>query len=321
LHIRQYNKYYDEVRRIAMKPTGSRGRALDVARRAKPRLLVCAPSNAAIDNIILKIMEDGFIDGKGQRYNPLMVRVGVHQSIAVRDVSLMSKVDALFAEQSDPQQIQAAIDGYKGEVSRITGEIARLRHRLTAIAEACPWPLSQDWEIRIDEEGFETHKKAYFVNHRTKQTTYEQPPPAAPNEKSFKSTSMPSYQDLIGRIVKLVDAYYSVKSHLERCIILKQFVEAGSNREMGTRLELEDHVLGAAHLVMTTLGSAGSTSLINSEKFEVVVVDEAAQSVELAALSALKLGSKHVVLVGDPQQVSGQQELRPYCLTDISFLH
>jgi superfamily I DNA and/or RNA helicase len=118
--------------------------------------------------------------------------------------------------------------------------------------------------------------------------------------------------------VKLVDAYYSVKSHLERCIILKQFVEAGSNREMGTRLELEDHVLGAAHLVMTTLGSAGSTSLINSEKFEVVVVDEAAQSVELAALSALKLGSKHVVLVGDPQQVSVQQELRTYCLT---FLH
>jgi senataxin len=131
---------------------------------------------------------------------------------------------------------------------------------------------------------------------------------------------MPSYQDLIGRIVKLVDAYYTVKSHLERSIILKQFVEGGTNREMGTRLDLEDHVLGSAHLVMTTLGSAGSTSLINSEKFEVVVVDEAAQSVELAALSALKLGSRHVVLVGDPQQVSGQQALTRVLLIFSSLL-
>lgn len=40
-----------------------------------------------------------------------------------------------------------------------------------------------------------------------------------------------------------------------------------------------------------------------ADKFEVVVVDEAAQSVEPATLSALQLGSRHCVLVGDPQQL------------------
>ena len=34
----------------------------------KPRILVSAPSNTAVDNIVLRIMEQGFLDGDGQRY-------------------------------------------------------------------------------------------------------------------------------------------------------------------------------------------------------------------------------------------------------------
>ena len=40
----------------------------------------------------------------------------------------------------------------------------------------------------------------------------------------------------------------------------------------------------------------------SAQKFEVVVIDEAAQSSEPATLVALQLGSSHAVLVGDPQQ-------------------
>ena len=50
--------------------------ALAQAQQQKPRLLVCAPSNNAIDNVIQKIMEGGFIDGSGGRYNPSIVRIG-----------------------------------------------------------------------------------------------------------------------------------------------------------------------------------------------------------------------------------------------------
>jgi senataxin len=70
LHIRQYNKYYDDLKKIAGMVSGNRKAAVNIAVRAKPRLLVCAPSNAAVDNVILKIMEDGFVDGSGKRYNP-----------------------------------------------------------------------------------------------------------------------------------------------------------------------------------------------------------------------------------------------------------
>ncbi|KAL3927299.1 MAG: hypothetical protein SGBAC_013141, partial [Bacillariaceae sp.] len=108
LHIRQYNKYYEEVRRIAAMQSGNRQAALDVARKKKPRLLVCAPSNAGVDNVILRIMEDGFVDGSGQRYNPSMIRVGVGQSSVVRDVALQTKVDQILSD-TDVGQLDKSI--------------------------------------------------------------------------------------------------------------------------------------------------------------------------------------------------------------------
>ena len=302
LHIRQYNKYYDEVRRIATKLTGSRETAFAMARRAKPRLLVCAPSNAAIDNIILKIMEDGFIDGKGNRYYPSMIRVGVGKSAAVQTVALEEKVDTIFSENMDAQQLQSSIAGYRAELSRISGDITALRRRANAIETASPWPLSSDWEIRVDEEVFEQLGKAYFVNHQLKQTSYEVPPPPEPGQTQWKATSMPQHHDYVGRIVKLVESFFTVKTHLERCTIVQASLNSGANH-FDVRLDLETHVLNSVHMVMTTLGSAGNRTLEASDRFEVIVVDEAAQSVEPASLSALRLGSRHAVLVGDPQQL------------------
>ena len=302
LHIRQFNKYYDEVRRIASLPTGTRQSALEVAKKAKPRLLVCAPSNAAVDNIILKIMENGFIDGQGMRYNPSMVRVGVGQSNAVRAVSLETTVDAIFAEHQDTTALDSSIKGYKMELSRITQDIAKLRRRAYAIATACPWPLARDWEIRVDEETFDEEPRVYFVNHKEKMTTYDVPPPPEPDETHFPAKSMPEYRSYMSRIVKLVENYFSVKSHLEQCTIVKASTNNGA-RNFEIQQDLEQHVLNSVHIVMTTLGTAGSRTLEGTDKFEVVVVDEAAQSVEPATLSALRLGSRHCVLVGDPQQL------------------
>lgn len=302
LHIRQYNKYYDEVRSIATKMTGTRETALAMARRAKPRLLVCAPSNAAIDNIILKIMEDGFIDGRGQRYNPSMIRVGVGQSAAVRPVALEDKVDTIFSENSDAQQLQASIAGYRAELSRIMHDLTAVRRRAHAIETASPWPVSSDWEIRIDEESFDQIGKAFFVNHQQKQTTYEIPPPPEPGAEQWKTTSMPEYRAYVARIVKLVESYFLIKTHLERCTIVQASMNSGAN-QFDVRLNLEAHVLNSVHMVMTTLGTSGNRTLEAADRFEVIVVDEAAQSVEPASLAALRLGNRHAVLVGDPQQL------------------
>jgi len=89
---------------------------------------------------------------------------------------------------------------------------------------------------------------------------------------------------------------------LERCTIVKGALDSGAN-QIEVRQNLETHVLNSVHMVMTILGTAGNRTMEAADKFEVVVVDEAAQSVEPASLSALQLGTRHAVLVGDPQQL------------------
>ena len=105
--------------------------------------------------LLLKIMQDGFVDGSGQRYNPSMIRVGVGQSAAVKDVALENAVDAILSDHVDLARLESSIAGYKMELQRIQSDITRLRRRIHVLAKASPWPLSKDWEIRIDEETFE----------------------------------------------------------------------------------------------------------------------------------------------------------------------
>eukprot|EP00980_Cylindrotheca_fusiformis_P023525 scaffold10571_cov154-Cylindrotheca_fusiformis.AAC.3 len=322
LHIRQYNKYYEEVRQIAA-GKGICQTALELARKAKPRLLVCAPSNAGIDNVILRIMEDGFVDGSGQRYNPSMIRVGVGQSSVVRDVALQTKVDQILSD-TDLGQLERSIAGkysashlqtrrsgeistkfylgFRMELQRINADIMMCRRKIHAIANASKWPLGRHWEIRVDEECFDSTGRVFFVNHREQTTTYECPPPPEPDEIQFLPTAMPEYRAYMSRIVKLIESYFSIKSNLEQSTIVKGSMESGANH-IAVKQALETHVLNSVHIVMTTLGSAGSRVFEAADRFEVVVVDEAAQSVEPATLAALQLGSRHCVLVGDPQQL------------------
>jgi len=282
--------------------TGATKEALTNAAKMKPRLLVCAPSNNAIDNVIQKIMEGGFIDGAGGRYNPSIVRVGIGQSDGVKDVSLASKVNELMAEMEDPGKIQGAVGGFKSELSRLQIEIHSFRCRLMAMLRACDYPLPTEWEIRCDDVF-----KITFVNHLERRTTYECPPPPEPGESFRPVKSQPEYKLYQARLVKLVDRFASISSKLERYGLLKK-----SNDNL--RLLIETHILDTTHVVLTTLGTAGCLALESSAKFEVVVVDEAAQSVEPATLVALQLGSSHSILVGDPQ-------VRSYCVLLCQAIH
>mmetsp|Transcript_14860 Transcript_14860/g.42847 ORF Transcript_14860/g.42847 Transcript_14860/m.42847 type:complete len:1072 (-) Transcript_14860:2242-5457(-) len=308
LHIRQFNKYFSMLSDIAKSESVvNKAHQMHEASKNKPRLLVCAPSNAAVDNVILKVMKEGFIDGQGTRYNPSIVRVGVGQSEAVQAVSLEAKVDAFLSEARDAAKIEAAMNGYRSELQRIQQDIFKLRKRIQALSRGVPYPLSQDWEARCDESDFEIRGAIYFVNHKEHMTTYELPPPPEPGEAQYTISSMPEFRTYTGRIVKLVERHNSIVSKLEKYKLAQSLVvsRGGGRGNQGNdlRMMLETHFLDETHIVFTTLGTAGNKALESAAKFEVVVIDEAAQSVEPLTLVGLQLGSKHAILVGDPQQL------------------
>lgn len=66
------------------RPIYSRGVAPDAPGTAaapeeeirRPRILVCAPSNAATDELLSRVLNDKFVDVHGNRYEPKAVRMG-----------------------------------------------------------------------------------------------------------------------------------------------------------------------------------------------------------------------------------------------------
>ena len=61
---------------------------LDPKHVLRKRVLVCAPSNGAVDEITLRLLEDKIFDSEGRLYTPKVVRAGVNIHESVQSVSL-----------------------------------------------------------------------------------------------------------------------------------------------------------------------------------------------------------------------------------------
>ena len=63
----------------------------------RTRALVCAPSNSALDEIVMRLLGVGLRGADGAMYKPTVVRVGVHVHHSVAHVSLDKLVDDRLA--------------------------------------------------------------------------------------------------------------------------------------------------------------------------------------------------------------------------------
>ena len=77
------------------------------------RLLVCAPSNAAVDEVLLRLMTDGVVGRDGKIRKPLLVRLGKHtegSTQAVIDMTLENQVEKYLQRDSAWKKLQKAMD-------------------------------------------------------------------------------------------------------------------------------------------------------------------------------------------------------------------
>lgn len=78
---------------------------------------------------------------------------------------------------------------------------------------------------------------------------------------------------------------------------------AARNAEL-TRRKIQQEIIDGAHVICATLSGSGHEMFQSlSIEFETVIIDEAAQSIELSALIPLKYGCSKCILVGDPKQL------------------
>jgi senataxin len=71
-----------------------------------------------------------------------------------------------------------------------------------------------------------------------------------------------------------------------------------------TRRRLQQEIVDSAHVLCATLSGSGHEMFKHLDvEFETVIIDEAAQCIELSAIIPLKYGCSKCILVGDPKQL------------------
>ncbi|QRG35868.1 hypothetical protein FDK38_000193 [Candidozyma auris] len=93
-----------------------------------PKVLICAPSNAAVDELVLRV-RDGVVNAKGEPINPKIVRLGRSDAInqAVRDLSLEEQIDRQLNVKANEAQIDPNI---RNEHTKCIAERDRIREEL-----------------------------------------------------------------------------------------------------------------------------------------------------------------------------------------------
>ena len=300
LHIRAMNEYHAGVAELAELLSKGRLGKEDIQGRyreavgRKPRLLVTAPSNGAVDGIIGKIFKDGFKDGLGKSYNPSIVRVGYGRGKGVEQVSLDVMVDQIFRDSGDASIVEPRILAWRNNAAKLQDEIRDVIARLGALGQG--GVLKKGWEVRCRDD-FKVSQMIYFVDHNTRTTQTQPPPRPESGEQVVLPAQCPEYKTYVRVLISKVEKQIQATRKVENYTMAKQ------RQDMQTRHAVEANLMEDFAITFVTLGSCGSPSLQNARKFDVVVVDEAAQSTEPSTLIALGLGRERAVLVGDPMQL------------------
>ncbi|XP_068637140.1 probable helicase MAGATAMA 3 isoform X1 [Aristolochia californica] len=234
----------------------------------KPRMLVCAPSNAATDELLARVLDRGFIDGEMKVYRPDVARVGVDsQTRAAQAVSVERRTEQLLVKGRE--EIIGWMHQLKAREAQFSQQIACLQRELNAAAAA---GRSQG-SVGVDPD-------VLVARDHNRDT-------------------------LLQNLAAVVEGRDKVLVEMSRLFILEGRFRPGCNFNLDeARSNLEASFANEAEIVFTTVSSSGRKIFSRlTHGFDMVVIDEAAQASEMAVLPPLSLGAARCVLVGDPQQL------------------
>ncbi|KAJ3678320.1 hypothetical protein LUZ60_002123 [Juncus effusus] len=234
----------------------------------KPRMLVCAPSNAATDELLARVLDRGFIDGEMKLYRPDVARVGVdNQSRAAQAVSVERRTEQLLLKGQD--EVIGWLHQLKIREQQMSQQIALLQRELNFVA----------------------------AHGRSQGSVGVDPDVLAARDRNRDL--------LLQNLASAVENRDKNLVEMSRFLILESRFRPGSNFNLeDARASLEASFANEAEIVFTTVSSSGRKLFSRlTHGFDMVVIDEAAQASEMAVLPPLALGAARCVLVGDPQQL------------------
>ncbi len=219
---------------------------------AAKKLLLCAPSNAAVDELVMRL-KDTVKTTTGEARKLSVVRLGRTDAMNanVLDVTLEELVNAKLNLTAKGQQTNPGDETHK-----------------LIIAHKATCEELNTLRAKVDE-----------VKAGGKSVTPEQ-------EREF---------ELLKRRKQQLSN--QIDSSRDRGDMVARDAEINRRR-------IQQDILDSAQVICATLSGSGHEMFHNlSIEFETVIIDEAAQSIELSALIPLKYGCSKCILVGDPKQL------------------
>lgn len=234
----------------------------------KPRMLVCAPSNAATDELLSRVLDRGFLDGEMNIYRPDIARVGVDTlTRAAQAVSVERRTELLLYKSRD--EVNECMKRLRGREAHLSRQIAILQRELNITAASC----GSQGSFGVDPDVLlarDQHRDALLQNLA-----------AVVEERDKVLVDMSRFHMLEGKFIS------GHRFNIEEA-----------------RANLEASFANEAEIVFTTVSSSGRKLFSRlAHGFDMIVIDEAAQASEVAILPPLSLGATRCVLVGDPQQL------------------
>lgn len=214
-----------------------------------PKILICAPSNAAIDEIASRLSHG--MRGSEMGSAPIkVVRIGAPKTISNSVLHIF--LETLVEQKLDPKQTESN-DAGPAQVEALRQEVESLKRLIS--------DKHQEKAAVIDNNA-RTHALAEEISH------------------------------LNGRRTQLGKQLNQLRD--------KQRADFRGLDALRRKMRIE--VLREADVICTTLSGSAHEQLEQLD-IEMVIIDEAAQAIELSSLIPLKYRFNRCIMVGDPNQL------------------
>ncbi|EDR24206.1 splicing endonuclease positive effector sen1, putative [Entamoeba dispar SAW760] len=231
------------------------------------KILVCAPSNAAVDEIVLRIQNEGILNGNGKKQKVNIIRIGNYAGIN-------SKVNEVLIDTLISNELTKRGFNEQKRTENVSSKIASIEQKMRALTKEI-----EDTVIALNNE------KEKVVS--------------STKENDKKINRIHKYTQTLKEMNNKRDAFRVTLQQMksEKGKIQREFAKI--------RKEITKQIFEEADILCCTLNTSGSDIFLNcvKEKIENVIVDEAAQSVEISTLIPLRFGAERCILIGDPQQL------------------
>ncbi|XP_047266175.1 helicase SEN1 isoform X3 [Capsicum annuum] len=259
---------------------------------SKRRILICAQSNAAVDELVSRITSEGLYGSDGTMYKPYIVRVG--NTKTVHPNSLPFFIDTLVDHRIAEEKMNATDSKNDADEDTLTC----LRSNLEKLVDTI--------------KCYEAKRASLRDGNSDSNCLLEGDTDKANNAREMSDAEVEAKLRIL----------YEKKKSIYMDLAAAQARERKANEETkALRHKLRKAILKEAEIVVTTLSGCGGdlygvcaasmsgqrfSSSSEGVLFDAVVIDEAAQALEPASLIPLQLlksKGTRCVMVGDPKQL------------------